>query len=508
MGRKFYITTPIYYINSYPHLGTAYATTCTDILARYGKLLGWDVYFVTGTDEHSINVEKKAREQGLEPLEYCNKMADTYKKVWKKLEVNYNYFIQTTFPEHERAVLEIFKRLYEKKLIYKAFYKGLYCSSCESYVKESDLIDRKCPYHKLEPIKLEEENYFFRLSIFKDKLRRVFLEKDFMWPVRRKNEMLSILEGELEDISISRTSFTFGIKVPDDPKHIIYVWFDALINYLTACGFPDDNNKFKYYWPADVHIIGKDIARFHTIVWPAMLLGADIEIPIRVFAHGFIQVSGEKMSKTLGNVVDPVDIAERFGIDLLRFYFAKEFPFGEDGGFSEENLIKRYNGELANEWGNLIQRMVTLSRNYNNFTVQKPNFDKWQDLRNDIEGLYKNLENNILRCDIYTLINKGWDIVKRCNRMVDEVAPWKLYKVDKQKAIEFVNTLLVVCIYLNKYFSPVLVESSVKLDSTLGKNLGEFDKIDDFKIFLERLPQSFTIEPPPILFPKLTDKPK
>lgn len=502
MGRKFYITTPIYYINSLPHLGTAYATTCADILARYAKLLGWDVYFVTGTDEHSINVERKAKEQNLDPYEYCNYMAQIYKDVWKKLHINYDYFIQTTFPEHEKAVIEVFKRLYEKKLIYKAMYKGLYCTSCESYVKEGDLVEGKCPYHKIEPIKLEEENYFFRLSAFKEKLREIFLTTNFLLPARKKNEMLEILEGELEDISISRTSFTFGIKVPFDTKHIIYVWFDALINYLTACGFPDNNDKFYHYWPADVHIIGKDITRFHTIIWPAMLIGADIEIPRMVYAHGFINISGEKMSKTRGNVVDPVNIAEQFGIDLLRFYFVKEFPFGEDGNYSEENLLQRYNGELANEWGNLIQRLVTMSKNYNALTVQKEGFKKTEELLNSLEEVYNTLENNIIQCNLYAIINKGWEIIKKCNKLLDEVAPWKLYKADKQEAIRFINSLLIICIYLNKYLSPVLIESTTKIENTLAKNIGSLKNLPSFKEFIGKLPEKFVIEPPPILFPK------
>ncbi len=504
MSRKFYITTPIYYVNSLPHLGTAYSTVCTDILARYARLIGWDVFFLTGTDEHSINVEKRAKELSLTPLQYCDKMSEEYKKAWRKLHISYDYFIRTTQPEHTEAVLEIFKRLVEKKLIYKAKYKGLYCASCESYIKQGDLIDNKCPHHKTEPINLEEENYFFKLSIFRDKLKQIFIGREnFLLPLYRKNEMLAILERELEDISISRTSFTFGINIPDDPQHIIYVWIDALINYLTACGFPYDTKKFEYLWPADIHIMAKDITRFHTIIWPAILLGAELEIPKTVFAHGFINFMGGKMSKTLGNVVSPEFLVSKFGIDTLRFYFAKECPFGDDFDFSEVNLLNRYNNELANEWGNLIQRLVVMNKNYCGLVINKSNFLHFETLLNELVSIYNNLETNILRCNLYGIIENIWGIVKKINHILDETAPWKLYKTDKTKCIKIVDTLIIVCIYLSFLLSPILIESSKKIQQSLVKNMEEYKRLVVFQDFLQKLPYSFNIEPPPILYPKI-----
>ncbi|MFN7181260.1 MAG: methionine--tRNA ligase, partial [Planctomycetota bacterium] len=477
---------------------------CADVIARYARLLGWDVFFVTGTDEHSINVERKAYESGIEPQEYCDKMADEYRRMWQKLGISYNYFIRTTQPEHEKAVLEIFRRLREKNLVYKALYKGLYCASCESYVKQSDLVDNRCPTHKIEPIILEEENYFFRLSAFKSCLKQIFKEREeFLLPGFRKNEMLSILEGELEDISISRTTFKFGIKIPDDPSHVIYVWIDALINYLTACGFPDNTERFNYLWPADIHIMAKDIVRFHTIIWPAILLGADLEIPRSVFAHGFLNFSGGKMSKTLGNVVSPEYLLTKFGIDPLRFYFIKESPFGEDFDFSETNLLIRYNNELANEWGNLIQRLSIMNKNYCRLVIKKENFALPQHILSALLQIYNSLEYNIVHCNLFEIIHQIWDVVKKINRFLDETAPWKLQKTDKIRAIQIIDTMLIVCIYLNHLLSPILLDTFNKIEKTLCKNISRPNHLQSFQHFLEKLPPSFNIEIPPILFPKI-----
>ncbi|MFA6472920.1 MAG: methionine--tRNA ligase, partial [Candidatus Latescibacterota bacterium] len=351
--QKFYITTAIDYVNSLPHIGTAYEKIAADCIARAKRLLGYDVRFCMGTDEHSINVKKKALESGLDPKAYADLMAPRFQEIWRKLSISYDDFIRTTESRHITGVTELFKRIDKAGDIYSDVYKGWYCEGCEAFIQEKDLVEGKCPNHARVPSWIEERNYFFRLSKYGQPLfEHIRNHPDFIRPETRKNEILRLIESGLEDISVSRSGFDWGIPLPEDPGHVVYVWFDALINYLSALGFGgSDETLVQKYWPADLHVVGKDITRFHCVIWPAMLMSAGIPLPVSVYGHGFIYHRGEKMSKSLGNVLSPLDVADRFGADPLRYFLLREVVFGNDGDFTYDRFIERYNSDLANDLG-------------------------------------------------------------------------------------------------------------------------------------------------------------
>ena len=362
---KFYITTAIDYVNSQPHIGTAYEKIGADALARFHKFLGEDVRFQMGNDEHSINVKKAAVNAGLEPLKYCDEMEKKFTAVWNDLDIEYDGFIRTTEKKHALSVKKLFKKILDKGEIYKDTYEGWYCESCEAFLTDKDLEDGKCPNHKKKPEWLKEDNYFFALSKYQDRLLQHIKENpDFILPEVRRNEVVKMIEMGLQDISVSRSSVDWGITLPQDDSHVVYVWFDALINYITAVGYGSDENTFKKWWPADTHIIGKDIIRFHCVIWPAMLLSAGVPLPKNIFAHGFVYLKGEKMSKSLGNVVTPLDITKDYGPDPLRYYLLREVPFGRDADFTWEHFIERYNADLANGIGNLTSRTIGMLKQY------------------------------------------------------------------------------------------------------------------------------------------------
>jgi methionyl-tRNA synthetase len=370
---KFYLTTAIDYVNSRPHLGTAYEKITADVIARYKRLAGLDTHFVMGNDEHSLNVYKKALEEGLEPLAYCDKMETEFRDVWKRLDISFDDFIRTTEDRHRLSVTTLLERIRAAGDVYEGIYEGWYCVSCEGFKQEKDLVDGKCPIHNIEPKWIKEKNHFFCLSKYQQPLLKHYADHpEALEPEIRRNEILRVIEGGLDDISISRESQKWGIPVSFDPESVVYVWFDALINYISAVGFGKDEKLFGRWWPADLHIVGKDITRFHSIIWPAMLMSGGVPVPKQVFGHGFVYFKGEKMSKTLGTVVDPLDAAERFGPDPLRLYLIREIAYGQDGDFSWERFETRYNADLANNLGNLVSRITAMAQKYRKGDLSAP----------------------------------------------------------------------------------------------------------------------------------------
>jgi methionyl-tRNA synthetase len=429
---KFYITTAIDYVNSAPHIGTAYEKIAADAIARYKRLAGFDTRFLMGNDEHSTNVEKAAREKGLDPKVYCDQMAEVFQAVWKRLDISYDDFIRTTEPRHVRGVQELFRRIAAKGDIYRGKYEGFYCVGCERFYPEKELVDGRCPVHKTEPQWLSEENWFFRLSAYGPALLEHYAKHPgFLVPEIRRNEIVNVIEGGLQDISVSRGS-TWGIPLPDDPTQRVYVWFDALINYITGVGFPEANGLWRY-WPADLHVIGKDITRFHCIIWPAMLMSAGVPLPKAILGHGWVHFQGEKLSKSLGNIVNPLDVADQWGADSLRYYLLKEVPLSRDGDFSWDLFIQRYNSDLANDWGNLFTRSVSMIHRYRGGLLAKP--EPGAELGALLRRALRDYRDGMERYAVEEGVEAAWTIIRRANQMVEEGAPWKLAK-DPAKADE------------------------------------------------------------------------
>lgn len=435
----FYITTPIYYPSGKFHIGTAYTTVAADTMARYKRLRGFDVRFQTGMDEHGQKIQEKSEEAGKAPKVYVDEIADAAKKLWAQMDISYNDFIQTTEERHTTAVQKIFKRFLDNGDIYKGEYEGWYCTPCESFFTETQLVDGNCPDCGRPVHKVKEESYFFNMKKYGDRLLQYYEENPgFIEPESRKNEMVNnFIKPGLEDLSVSRTSFDWGIRVPGDEKHVIYVWVDALTNYLTTLGYDTDNDAdFKKYWPANVHVVGKDIVRFHTIYWPIFLMALDLPLPKKVFAHGFIMMKDGKMSKSKGNVVYPEMLIERYGLDATRYFLLRELPFGSDGVFSPESFVERTNFDLANDLGNLLNRTVSMMNKYFGGVIpteglERTGFDVALEATAK-ESLTK-FENNMEKMQFSVALADIWTLVSRTNKYIDETEPWVLAKDEALK---------------------------------------------------------------------------
>ncbi|MGB9886943.1 MAG: methionine--tRNA ligase [Moorellales bacterium] len=430
MAEPFYVTTPIYYPSDRLHIGHALTTTMADTLARYKRLRGYDVWFLTGSDEHGQKIQRKAQEAGVSPQEYVDRIVATFQDLWQRLGISYDDFLRTTEPRHQRAVQALFRKLQQRGDIYKSTYEGWYCTPCETFWTESRLVDGCCPDCGRPVERVAEEGYFFRLSKYQDALLRYLEENpDFIQPPSRYNEMVNFVRSGLEDLCISRTTFDWGVPVPGDPKHVVYVWFDALINYISALGWGGpEPEKFERYWPAAVHLVGKDIVRFHTVIWPIMLMAAGITPPRKVFGHGWLLVGGGKMSKSKGNVVDPVVLIEKYGADAIRYFLLRELPYGADGYYSEEALRERYNRDLANDLGNLFSRTLAMIERYTQGVVPVPGpaTRMENELAEVAARAVERVEQELERFDFAGALAAVWELVARANKYVDEAAPWAL----------------------------------------------------------------------------------
>ena len=473
-NKSFYITTPIYYPSAKLHIGHAYCTTIADATARFKRLAGYDVFFLTGSDEHGQKIQQAAEKEGVTPIEYVDKIVAGFQALWKRLHISNDDFLRTSEPRHHRVVQEFFRRAKAKGDVYKGEYTGLYCTPCESYWTELQLDENGCCPDCHRPVQqVSEEAYFFKLSNYADRLlKHIEDNPDFIQPVSRRNEMISFIKQGLDDLCISRTSFDWGIPVPDDEKHVIYVWFDALTNYVTAAGFFDDPEKFRKFWPADVHLVGKEIVRFHSIIWPAILMSLDLPLPKQIYGHGWLIVNGDKMSKSKGNVVDPNLLIDEFGADAIRYFLLREIALGQDGNFSRDALIGRINADLANDLGNLLHRTLNMIGKFQNGVIEaattKSETD--EDLMTGAAALLHDYETAMEKMDLSRAIKWLWTFIGRANKYIDETAPWALAKDPSKKAelatvmYNLAESLRVISVLV----SPFMPETAPKIWAQLG----------------------------------------
>lgn len=511
-NKTFYITTPIYYPSDKLHIGHSYTTVAADAVARYKRLKGYDVMFLTGTDEHGQKIQRKAEAKGVTPKQYVDEIVNGIKELWKLMKITNDRFIRTTDKEHEEAVQKIFKKLYDQGDIYKSEYEGWYCTPCESFWTKTQLVDGKCPDCGREVEITKEESYFFRLSKYQDRLIKFIEENpEFIQPVSRQNEMLNnFLRPGLEDLCVSRTTFNWGVPVTFDDKHVVYVWIDALSNYITALGFMSGNEEaYKKYWPADVHLVGKEIVRFHTIIWPAMLMALGEPLPKQIYGHGWLLLEGGKMSKSKGNVVDPVVLVEKYGLDAIRYFLLREVPFGSDGVFSNESLINRINSDLANDLGNLVSRTVAMIDKYFDGVMpeerQSGDFD--EDLKKIVMETPLKVEQLLDKLQFSSALTEIWKVISRTNKYIDETMPWVLAKDEANKPrlagvmYNLAESLRIISILLQ----PFMPETPEKIWNQLGltdKNTIDWDSTGKWGVY----PAGAKVLKGEVIFPRIDIK--
>jgi methionyl-tRNA synthetase len=504
----YYLTTPIYYVNDVPHIGHAYTTIIADTIARYARLKGIDTFFLTGTDEHGQKIEEAAKKRGKTPKEYADEISAKFKELWDEFEISYDKFIRTTDPEHVKGVQKAFLTMYKNGDIYKDYYEGHYCVGCESFVAPSQLVnDELCPDCGRPTRIIKEESYFFRLSKYQDKILEWLKTKKPILPEAKANEIIRFVEDGLKDLSITRTSFEWGIKLPkeiNDPKHVIYVWLDALFNYLTALGYgSEDESMIKKYWPAKLHIVGKDILKFHAVYWPAFLMSIGYELPKKIAAHGWWTRDGEKMSKSKGNVINPKEVADAYGIENFRYFMLREVPFGADGDFSEKALIDRINNDLGNDLGNLLNRIIGMAYKYFDGKITSENVEKYFSKElNEARDIVKDLEKTYLwKMQIHKFLEELWKVLSIGNKAIDTYKPWELMKNgETEKAAALLgliaNLLAIVAVNLHA----VMPKTTQRIAKALGFEINK----DSFRAFMNRkLLDDFVIEKIPPLFPKI-----